>query len=94
MTKSGNKIAVGSTFNKQLLIKDLQKQGRKIYGSNFRLTPKVIQAIYKLTPYFFNTSTSLDALKLDPNKGILLLGKPLSGKTTLMYLIKNRGGKR
>lgn len=70
-----------------IILKQIQKRGKLIYGSEFRLNRNVIKTMTHLSRYFSNDCTSQDTSKINPNKGILLIGKPESGKTTLMYLM-------
>jgi len=66
----------------------LQKKGQHIYGSDFKLTKHIIEALIKVRPYITNNAGEARKEKLNIEKGVFILGNSMVGKTSLMYLIK------
>lgn len=67
----------------------LLEQGKMVYGEHFRLTKEHKNVIYKLLIYAIEDEQEMRNLGLDPRKGILLMGEPMSGKTAMFRLTKS-----
>lgn len=78
-----------SPINKHKLLMCIQKRGKIIYGSEFRIFTKIRSLLTELIPYFTNNESIANCYKLNTRKGILLIGKPQSGKTAIMFLINH-----
>lgn len=74
-------------FDKMLTF--LQAKGKSLFGQNFKIYKEDYHILYKLCVYSIQDKDSCKALKIDPNKGILLSGPVGCGKTTLMKLLRH-----
>ena len=75
---------IKSTFNYPQIWQFLHDKGIELFGKNFQLHAEDADLILKLIAWFIKDEKQADALKIDLDKGILLLGPVGSGKTTLM----------
>lgn len=66
----------------------LQKQGRILYGNNYRIHPSQRQQVYRLLVYATAKKEECVLYAIDQQKGLLITGPENSGKTSLMHLLK------
>lgn len=88
MKKETTRITAHSSSHPYLV--QLQQKGMKIYGTSFRINKNLIKALRQVHPYFMGVYVIGTGTTLDLDKGLLILGPVHSGKTTLMYLIKEK----
>lgn len=81
-------IGTQKLYNMVKCWKYLLQQGKMIYGSEFILTKQHKAVLYQLLIYAIEDQKGLNKLTLDPQKGILLMGAPNTGKTAMMRLVK------
>jgi energy-coupling factor transporter ATP-binding protein EcfA2 len=66
----------------------LERAGKKIYGSHFRIIEEDHPVIFKLLVYFLKDTATAKETGIDHKKGILLTGPIGCGKTSLMNLMR------
>ena len=76
-------------FDQRKCLQWIIGQGVDIYGQDFVLTEPLIRTYKVLLCYAVEDLKSMAAYDLQPHKGILLMGPPLSGKTAVMHLTKS-----
>lgn len=66
----------------------LERAGKKIYGSHFRIIEEDHPVIFKLLVYFLKDMDTAKQIGIDHRKGILITGPIGCGKTSLMNLMR------
>lgn len=77
-----------STFPFQDCLTVLERAGKTIYGSHFKIIGQDHPVIFKLLVYFLRDEKTAEALGISLKKGILLTGPIGCGKTSLMNLMR------
>ncbi|MDR2221522.1 MAG: hypothetical protein LBE34_02170 [Flavobacteriaceae bacterium] len=66
----------------------LTQKGKEIYGPDFFISPAQNNVIISLFVYAKNVEEELQKRGIDPQKGLLLMGKSGCGKTSIFHLLK------
>jgi DNA replication protein DnaC len=66
----------------------LERAGKKIYGSHFKMLEEDHEVIFKLLVYFLRDEENANLLNISFKKGLLLTGPIGCGKTSLMNLMR------
>jgi len=67
----------------------VEKKGRELYGTKFRIISDDHPVIYRLISYFLKDEQTAFQFGIDLEKGILLAGPVGCGKTTIMNVMKH-----
>ena len=75
-------------FNFPELLSALERSGKSVYGSHFKIYEEDHSIIFKLLVYFLRDEENATRLGINLKKGILLTGPVGCGKTSLMNLVR------
>ncbi len=75
-------------YNFEHYIHIMEEQGRRLFGSHFRIYPEDHKLIYKMLVWFLRDRENAAKQDISLQKGLLLTGPVGCGKTTLMKLTR------
>lgn len=84
-TKNGREL----TYHFPKMLNYLQFKGQHAFGNDFKLYPEDRALLFKLCNYIIGDREACKKMKVDPDKGLLLIGPVGAGKTSLMKLLRH-----
>lgn len=75
-------------YNKIQYLKRCQEIGKFVYEDSFRINVSLINALLQIRDMFLNNQTKNNINSLELKEGLFVNGRPNSGKTALMVILK------
>lgn len=79
---------IPSHYDYDDVVKWIEKKGRELFGSHFKIMETDFPVVYKLIAYFLKDKETAFRYNINLDKGILLSGPVGCGKTSLLNVMK------